>query len=136
MEATTNTDITKMISDGCSRREFAGAEDGRRTSILIHREAGKAVGYVMFSHAPDSPSVHVGWVAVETEQRRHGVGTRLMQRVIGAATGWDAEEITLHVRVSNSGAIMFYRTLGFKVARRVEDHYGDEDAWRMRRELR
>jgi ribosomal-protein-alanine N-acetyltransferase len=124
-----------MISDACSLREFAGAGDGRRTSILIHREAGGAVGYVLFSHAPDSASVHVGWVAVEAEHRRCGIGTRLMQRVVGVAKDGGAEEITLHVRVSNSGAAGFYRTLGFETVRRVEGHYGDEDAWRMRLEL-
>ena len=124
-----------MMSEGCSLREFDGGKGGRRTCVLIHREEGKAVGYVMFSHTPDSPSVHVGWIAVEAEHRRRGIGSRLLQQVVDAASEQGAKEITLHVRVSNAGAMKFYRTLGFEVVGRMKDHYGDEDAWRMQLEV-
>jgi len=76
---------------------------------------------------------HITTFAVHPDWRRQGVGRRLIQALLVAATELGAARITLEVRVSNLAAQALYRTHGFQIAGRRERYYTDdgEDAYIM-----
>jgi ribosomal-protein-alanine N-acetyltransferase len=60
------------------------------------------------------------FLAVDEAYRGQGFGKRLIARV--------AEEfgrVTCHARTTNRNALNFYRSLGFEIARRIENYYED-----------
>jgi [ribosomal protein S18]-alanine N-acetyltransferase len=96
------------------------------------RHHGELVGYLVCSR------YHTVWhimnVAVETDYRRLGVATMLIERLFGE-TDDRGERYTLEVRVSNAEAIKMYESFGFRSAgiRRRYYHDNNEDAlimWR------
>ncbi|MBO0767791.1 MAG: ribosomal protein S18-alanine N-acetyltransferase [Solirubrobacterales bacterium] len=76
---------------------------------------------------------HLMNIAVDPDQRRHGIGRALIDAML-AQTGQDAN-ITLEVRVSNAPAIALYEAYGFRSVGMRPRYYADtgEDAlimWR------
>jgi ribosomal-protein-alanine N-acetyltransferase len=70
-------------------------------------------------------------MAVRPHKRRVGIGTRLVQKVIGDCSG---SSLRLEVRVSNVGAQRFYLNLGFRIKAKIDGYYHDgEDAFLMER---
>ncbi len=81
-------------------------------------------GYIVFR-----PDGHIISMAVRPHKRRVGIGTRLVQKVIGHCSG---KSLRLEVRVSNVGAQRFYLHLGFRIKARIDGYYHDgEDAFVM-----
>lgn len=65
---------------------------------------------------------HRGWlysVAVSPDQRRRGIGTRLINKAIDALKKRGCQKINLQIRAGNTPVIGFYESLGFKVEDRV-----------------
>ena len=76
---------------------------------------------------------HIMNVAVLSEYRGKGVAASLI-RTMMSYTGLD--RYTLEVRASNRTAILLYKRLGFYIAGRRTNYYGNEDALIMwRREI-
>ena len=94
---------------------------------------GSLVGYLVLSKHLDA--WHVMNVAVAPDQRRRGVASALLTRLL-EVTRADAERgHTLEVRVSNVGAIKLYERFGFQGTGVRRGYYTDnrEDAlimWR------
>ena len=83
-------------------------------------------GYIVFSL-----DGHLISMAVRSERRRMGTGTRLVQEAIAHCAG---KPLLLEVRVSNVGAQDFYLALGFTFIGRAKGYYHDgEDALLMER---
>ena len=83
-------------------------------------------GYIVFN-----PNGQVISMAVKSELRRKGIGTRLLQEAIAQCAG---KPLLLEVRVSNVGAQDFYLALGFNFIGRAKGYYHDgEDALLMER---
>jgi ribosomal-protein-alanine N-acetyltransferase len=83
-------------------------------------------GYIVFSLEG-----HLISMAVRSERRRMGTGTRLVQEAIAHCAG---KPLLLEVRVSNVGAQEFYLALGFNFMGRAKGYYHDgEDALLMER---
>ena len=83
-------------------------------------------GYIVFSLEG-----HLISMAVRSERRRMGTGTRLVQEAIAHCGG---KPLLLEVRVSNVGAQEFYLALGFNFIGRAKGYYHDgEDALLMER---
>lgn len=83
-------------------------------------------GYIVFR-----PDGHIISMAVRPHKRRVGIGTRLVQKVIGHCSG---KSLRLEVRVSNVGAQRFYLHLGFRIKVRIDGYYHDgEDAFVLQR---
>ncbi|HEW93855.1 ribosomal-protein-alanine N-acetyltransferase [Candidatus Geothermarchaeota archaeon] len=110
--------------------------------FLVAETGNKIVGYVMcrierdvvFQPLPRFKKVgHIVSIAVLPEYRNKGIGTALMNEVLSRMRRYyDVEYVYLEVRVSNEGAIRFYRRLGFKITNRVKGYYRDgEDAYIM-----
>ena len=88
------------------------ARGATSTVLAACDEQGSLIGTSMVGH-----DGHRGWVyylAVVTEQQRHGVGRALMR----ASEKWLAErgvpEVNLMVRRGNEDVLAFYESLGYK----------------------
>ena len=104
---------------------------------LAARRDGRMVGYMVCSRY--DVVWHVMNVAVDPEQRRRGIATRLLERLLERVAP-DAH-LTLEVRRSNDGAIALYERFGFRSAGVRRRYYQDngEDAlvmWRTPATLR
>ncbi|EER17386.1 N-acetyltransferase subunit ARD1, putative [Perkinsus marinus ATCC 50983] len=102
----------------------------------------KIVGYVLAKMEEDAgsepPNGHITSLAVLRSHRKLGIATRLMKAALKAMhETFDAEYVSLHVRVSNTAALTLYRdTLGFKQHDLDKQYYADkEDAFDMRKYL-
>ena len=117
-------------------------------AFIVAETDGVVVGYVMcrierglssltirpFSIAKKG---HIISIAVLPEHRGKGVGHALVEGALEAmSTFYDADSCYLEVRVSNSGAIGLYRSLGFEVERTARGYYSDgESAYIMSKKL-
>jgi ribosomal-protein-alanine N-acetyltransferase len=113
-----------------SRSMFIG-ELSKPSSICLGAfdpETDALIGYVIVSRYVDA--WHVMNVAVDPEQRRHGVATMLLDRLFELTGGDDRRGYTLEVRVSNEGAIRLYERVGFRGRGVRRGYYTDnrEDA--------
>jgi ribosomal-protein-alanine N-acetyltransferase len=73
---------------------------------------------------------HVTTIAVDPDEHRRGIGTRLMHDLIVAGIEMGAEAVSLEVRVSNWGAQRLYGRYGFRPVGVRKNYYQEigEDA--------
>lgn len=89
--------------------------------------AGFAIGYL-----PRPGAGHILTLDVHPSWRGRGIGRRLLSELISGLAERGARRVALEVDVGNSGAIAFYRRLGFVADGRLADYYGPgRDGWRM-----
>jgi [ribosomal protein S18]-alanine N-acetyltransferase len=76
---------------------------------------------------------HIMNVAVDPGERRQGLGSALITRLLERVVDDDDARFTLEVRRSNEGALRLYERFGFKVAGVRRRYYQDngEDAFVM-----
>ncbi|CAD7976497.1 unnamed protein product [Amoebophrya sp. A25] len=101
----------------------------------------KIVGYVLAKIDEDSEGIHghITSLSVLRSYRKLGLATKLMRNTLEAMREvYDAEFVSLHVRVSNRAAFTLYRhVLGFEIHDVEKGYYADkEDAYDMRKELK
>ncbi|KAF1814541.1 N-acetyltransferase complex ARD1 subunit [Eremomyces bilateralis CBS 781.70] len=102
----------------------------------------KIVGYVL-AKMEEEPTDgvqhgHITSLSVMRTHRRLGLAEKMMRQSQRAmAETYDAQYVSLHVRVSNAAALGLYRdTLGFNVEKIEAKYYADgEDAYSMRMDL-
>ncbi len=96
-----------------SRSMFAG-ELAKPSSVSLGAfdpETDALVGYLIISRYVDA--WHVMNVAVAADWRRRGIATTLLERLFEVTSDDERRGYTLEVRVSNTGAIRLYESLGF-----------------------
>jgi ribosomal-protein-alanine N-acetyltransferase len=73
---------------------------------------------------------HVTTIGVDPRWHRHGIGRRLLLELAEAARARGADDLTLEVRVSNTGAQSLYYEFGFAPAGLRKNYYAEvhEDA--------
>lgn len=72
---------------------------------------------------------HISGIAVDNECRRNDVGRQLLKAEAANFLAGGYDRVTLEVRVSNTGAITFYETHGYKRLYTIKGYYADgEDA--------
>ena len=103
----------------------------------------KVVGYVLAKMEEDPPDGvqhgHITSLSVMRTHRRLGIAEKLMRMSQRAmAEVFNANYVSLHVRMSNAAALHLYRdTLGFEVEKVESKYYADgEDAYAMKMDLR
>jgi ribosomal-protein-alanine N-acetyltransferase len=106
------------------------SEIGQRATrvYLVARVHHKVVGYVgLFRSQEDG---HITTIAVDPAWHRQGIASRLLAAVARAAMARSCRNLTLEVRISNSGAQELYRRFGFVPAGVRKAYYPDnrEDA--------
>jgi peptide alpha-N-acetyltransferase len=102
---------------------------------------GKIVGYV-FAKLEDEDikqgeiQGHITSISVLRTYRRLGVASKLMNHAINMMQEYfEADYVSLHVRVSNRPALhLYHNNLGFEVRGVEKEYYADkEDAYKMRK---
>jgi len=72
---------------------------------------------------------HISGIAVDNECRRNEVGRQLLKAEAANFLADGFDRVTLEVRISNTGAITFYKTHGYKCLYTIKGYYADgEDA--------
>ncbi|MCE9632180.1 MAG: ribosomal protein S18-alanine N-acetyltransferase [Planctomycetia bacterium] len=77
--------------------------------------------------------LHMLNFAVTRSHRRLGIGTQMMEKLVGKLTPDRRGRIVLEVRETNLPAQLFFRSLGFRATSVLKDFYQDstEDAYMM-----
>lgn len=121
------------FSDPWSVSSIASELDNPLSLWLVWEEDGAAAAYLGVQRVP--PQADVMNVAVSPALRRRGIARALFAELERRLP--EIDELFLEVRASNSGAIAFYRTLGFEQVGRRPNYYLDprEDALILRKEL-
>ncbi len=89
--------------------------------LVCEGENGIVLGYITFSLILDE--LQIANVAVDTSQRRQGIGQALVSELIKYGDKKDCLIITLEVRKSNIPAIMLYEKCGFSKVGLRKNYY-------------
>jgi [ribosomal protein S18]-alanine N-acetyltransferase len=109
--------------------------DFARLKVIRDEVDGRVLAFINYWFVHDE--VHVLNVATHPENRRTGLGRRLMNHVLHVARVKGMCLITLEVRRSNEGAIELYRGLGYRrVGVRPRYYENQEDALLMELDLK
>lgn len=95
----------------------------------INRVVGYVVGVI--EHDEKSKYGHVISIAVHPLYRGLGIGRKLMMVLEEKMFLNNVEYIYLEVRETNYVAINLYKSLGYRVARKLANYYGAEDGLLM-----
>src|SRR4029077_20300374 len=90
-------------------------------SLRVAEEGGVVCGVVVFRIVADEAEILN--LAVDSAQRRRGMGSRLIEDVITATNAAGVKKIFLEVRDSNQGARNFYARAGFVETGRRREYY-------------
>ena len=106
------------------------SEIGQRSTrvYVVARVGSEVVGYAGLFKAGDDG--HITTVAVDPAWQRQGIASRLLLVLARAAAEWRCHNLTLEVRMSNSGAQALFQRLGFVPAGVRKGYYPEtgEDA--------
>jgi ribosomal-protein-alanine N-acetyltransferase len=108
---------------------FLGEISQRGSRVyLVARVASEVVGYAGLFRAVDDG--HITTVAVDPAWQRYGIATRMLLTLARAAIERGCRNLTLEVRMSNSGAQVLYQRFGFVPAGVRKGYYPEtgEDA--------
>jgi GNAT superfamily N-acetyltransferase len=101
---------------GYGEREWVDWIEGWEgaTNVLYVAEAGDAwVGMAVGSRSGSAANAHLYAMWVEPGWRTRGIGSRLVNQVLGWARSWGSRWVILGVTDTNDGAARFYERLGF-----------------------
>lgn len=85
--------------------------------------------------AAEGLTCHLLNIAIAAEWRRKGLGTLAIQDVENFARKKTLVEIAFEVRESNLAAQMLYKKLGYEAVDILRAHYGNDDAYKMRKAI-
>lgn len=120
------TSYPRPWTENIFRNELEMASRGERCYVVARRD-GALAGYAGMMFVVDE--AHVTNVAVAAEERRGGVGSRLLAELLHEARRRGCTGVTLEVRASNSAAQALYALAGFTEAGIRRNYYENtEDA--------
>jgi ribosomal-protein-alanine N-acetyltransferase len=91
---------------------FLGEISQRASRVyLVARVGSEVVGYAGMFRAVDDG--HITTIAVDPAWQRRGIATRMLLALARAAVDRGCRNLTLEVRMSNSGAQALYQRFGF-----------------------
>ena len=93
---------------------------------IVEQPESKLAGFVILERASRNghPAGHIITLDVDPAERRHGLGTLLMQTAEAQMKQEGAAVISLEVAENNAAARQFYRGLGFVLRGRIAKYYG------------
>jgi [ribosomal protein S18]-alanine N-acetyltransferase len=99
----------------------------RSTNVAIIRQNGILAGFAIMKYGEEEAQLFL--FGVRPTHRRRGFGTALLSWLEATARTAGISAIWLQVRSTNSGAIAFYRSVGYKAMALNAGYYqGVEDA--------
>ena len=117
-----------------SRKLFEQEINHSASEFIVMLGDNKVIGYGGFWRVIDE--AHITNVAILPELRRHGLGSRMLGRLLEIAREKGARRATLEVRESNAAGISLYRKFGFETVAIRAKYYArtNEDALIMWKE--
>ncbi|KZE51145.1 GNAT family N-acetyltransferase [Rossellomorea marisflavi] len=91
--------------------------------VFVIPSGDTLLGYIYVEGNPDYEEGNIEFIAVSTDNRKRGIGTRLVKHALGFMfEDLGIEEISICVNEQNSQAINLYKRAGFKREHRLH-HY-------------
>jgi ribosomal-protein-alanine N-acetyltransferase len=114
-----------------SEEDFTRCLRQRNCIGMVAEMADSVVAFMIYEL--HRTKLHVLNFAVLRSHRRLGIGTRMMEKLIGKLTPDRRGRVVLEVRETNLPAQLFFRSLGFRATTVLRDFYQDstEDAYLM-----
>lgn len=100
----------------------------------VLERAGACVGFFIVEHVRDR--LRLLSLAVAPSERRTGVATRALRSLEAIARTHGRARIELEVHETNLAAQLLYRKHGYRAVEIVRAYYGDQDAYRMIKDVR
>jgi ribosomal protein S18 acetylase RimI-like enzyme len=99
---------------------------------FIHRN-NNIIGFGICEY--DDDFFHLCFFAIDTKYRKNGYGKKMMLFIENYAKD-NKLKLSLNVHVTNKGAVIFYKKMGFKIIKTLDNYYngqfeGSNDAFRM-----
>jgi ribosomal-protein-alanine acetyltransferase len=118
----------ETFADPWSPENFLSDLDNPAVLSRVAEENGLVLGYLVVWVFKEV--LHIANIALVSDQRGQGLGSRLLRHTIEFARDRKIDRIELEVRESNDAAIRFYERQGFRHVRTVKGYYerGPEDA--------
>jgi ribosomal-protein-alanine N-acetyltransferase len=125
----------ECFSNPWARPVFEAALISPLVYTLVARLGVEVIGYLMAFR--QGPEIEIANIAVAAPYRRRGLGSRLLEEALRAATDDGRRSAGLCVRESSAGAIRLYESFGFQRVGISPGYYRSppEDALLMRKAL-
>ena len=119
--------------DAWSREEFFYAAKSPRNEFFVAESEGRIIACA--GAAIHSDTAELQTLSVDPNFRGRDLGSIMLIKLLRAVIKRGATFVILEVRPSNTTAIKLYKDFGFQIVDRIENFYGDEDAWVMAQEF-
>jgi [ribosomal protein S18]-alanine N-acetyltransferase len=98
---------------------------------MVAEHEGRVVGFMIYEL--HKTRIHVLNFAVGRDDRRRGVGSQLIAKLIAKLSSQRRSRVLLEVRETNLAAQLFFRENGFRAVSVLRSYYADtpEDAYMM-----
>lgn len=101
---------------------------------LVIEKNDEIVGFIVYSIIYNRAEIID--IVIDKSKRNNGLGKELLQAAIFDCKKSNCVNITLEVNESNSIAINFYKTNGFKIVAIRKKYYGNLDGYLMKMEVK
>ncbi len=102
---------------------------------VVAMEENHIAGFILSEENP--PLAHIITLDVAAEERRHGVGTALLQKLESNLAARGVRSILLETATDNEAAVAFWQRHGYRSEAVLKRYYlGRIDAYEMRKILR
>ena len=98
---------------------------------MVAESEGRVLGFMIYEL--HNTRIHLLNFAVAAQYRRHGVGSRMVDKLVSKLSHQRRTRIALEVRETNLAAQLFFRQNGFRAVSVLKNFYEDspEDAYVM-----
>jgi ribosomal-protein-alanine N-acetyltransferase len=98
---------------------------------MVAENGERVVGFMIYEL--HKTRLHILNIAVGAEARRRGIGTQMLEKLVGKLSSQRRTRISLEVRETNLAAQIFFRTNDFRATSVLRNFYDDspEDAYVM-----
>lgn len=101
------------------------------TGFLVAQIGDYVVGYILFWIVEEDRG-HIISLAVDQNYKRQKIGSKLINTAMARFIDFNIYKITLEVKTHNKEAVDFYKSIGFKIDRKISNYYEDgSDAFKM-----
>jgi ribosomal-protein-alanine N-acetyltransferase len=114
-----------------SEEEFIRCLRQRNCIGMVAEQDDQVVGFMIYELHKNR--LHILNFAVDPEARRSGIGSAMIDKLVGKLSHDRRNRIMLEVRETNLDAQLFFRSRGFRAISVLRDFYDDstEDAYLM-----
>jgi ribosomal-protein-alanine N-acetyltransferase len=106
-----------------SEEEFLRVLRQRNCIGMVAELGEQVVGFMIYELHKNK--LHVLDFATHPDFRRQGVGQQMVAKLLGKLSSHRRTKIVLHVRETNLGGQVFYRSLGFRALEVAREYYPD-----------